>query len=69
MRFVDHKGKKVGAVEMSCPWMENRGKKDEEKTIKYDPLRWELRKKYSGDNIDRCNIVIDVLYRRVVKGT
>ena len=68
-RFVDHKGKKVWAVEMSCPWVENPGKKDEEKTIKDGPLRWELRKQYPGYNIDQCNIVIDVLYRKVVKET
>ena len=68
-RFVDHKGKKVWAVEISCPWVENPGKKDEEKTIKYGPLRWELRKQYTGYNFDQCNIVIDVLYRKVVKGT
>ena len=29
-RSVDHKGKKVWTVEMSCPWVENQGKKDEE---------------------------------------
>ena len=68
-RFVDHKGKKVWAVEISCPWVENPGKKDEEKTIKDGPLRWELRKQYTGYNIDQCNIVIDVLYRKVVKET
>ena len=60
--FADHKGKKVWAVEISCPWVENPGKKDEEKTIKYGPLRWELRKQYPGYNIDQRNIVIDVLY-------
>ena len=38
-RFVDHKGKKVWAVEMSCQWVENRGKKNEEKTAKDGPLR------------------------------
>ena len=38
-RFVNHKGKKVWAVEMSCQWVENRVKKDEEKTAKYSPLR------------------------------
>ena len=65
--FVDHMGKKVWAVELNCLWMENSAKKDEEKAIKYGPLRWELRKQYPGYNIDQCNIVIDVLYRRVVK--
>ena len=33
-RFVDHKNKKVWAVEMSCPWMEHREKKSAEKTVK-----------------------------------
>ena len=62
-QFVDHKGKKVWAVEMSCLWVENRGKKNEEKTAKYGPLRWELRKQYPGYNINQCNIVINVLGR------
>ena len=54
---------------MSCPLLKNPGKKDEEKTIKYGPLRWELNKQYPGYNIDQCNIVIDVIYRKVVKET
>ena len=33
-RFVDHKSKKVWTVEMSCPWMEHREKKSEEKKVK-----------------------------------
>ena len=48
---------------MSCLWVENRGKKDEEKTAKYGPLRWELKKQYPGYNINQCNIVINVLGR------
>ena len=53
-RFLDQKGKKDWAVEMSCPWVEDSGKKIEEKTAKYKygPLRCELRKRYSGYNID-----------------
>ena len=58
---VDHKRKKVWAVEMSCPWVKNRRKKDKEKTAKDGPQRWELRKQYPGYNIEQCNIVIDVL--------
>ena len=38
-RFVDHKGKKVRVVR-GC----TRGKKDEEKTVKYGLLQWELRR-------------------------
>ena len=45
-RFIDHEKKKVLAVEMSCPWTENREKKQEEKTIKYGPLRWELKQQF-----------------------
>lgn len=51
-QLVDHKGKKARAVKMSCPWVENHGKKDEEKTVKYSPLRWELRRHYLRYNIN-----------------
>ena len=60
-RFVDHKNKKVWAVEMSCPWMEHWEKKSDEKTVKYGPLRFELKKQYPGYDVDQCNIIIDVL--------
>ena len=42
-RVVDKKKKKVLLLEMSCPWMANRKQKEEEKTSKYAPLRWEIR--------------------------
>ena len=42
-RFIDHEKKRTLAVEMSCPWTENREKKQKEKTNKYGPLRWELK--------------------------
>ena len=60
-RFVDHKNKKVWAVEMSCLWMEHREKKSEEKTVKYGPLQFELKKQYPGYDVEQCNIIIDVL--------
>ena len=60
-RFVDHKNKKVWALEMSCPWMEHQEKKSEEKTVKYGPLRFELKKQYPGYDVEQCNIIIDVL--------
>ena len=60
-RFVDHKNKKVWAVEMSCPWMEHREKKSEEKTVKYKPLLFELKKRYPGYDVKQCNIILDVL--------
>ena len=46
---------------MSCPWMENREKKQEEKTIKYGPLRWELKRQFPGYDIQQFNIIINVL--------
>ena len=60
-RFVEHKNKKVWAVKMSCPWIEHREKKSEEKTVKYGPLRFELKTQYPGYDVEQCNIIIDVL--------
>ena len=33
-------------IKMSSPWVENRMKKQEEKILKYGPLRWELKRQY-----------------------
>ena len=60
-RFIDHEKKKVLGVEMSCPWTENREKKQEEKTTKCGPLRWELKHQFPGYEIRQYNIIIDVL--------
>jgi len=60
-RFIDHEKKRVMAVEMSCPWTENREKKQEEKTTKYGPLRWELKLQFPGYDIRQYKIIIDVL--------
>ena len=46
-RVINHRTKSV-TIEMSCPWIENRSKKDEEKTLKYGPLGWELKAQYKG---------------------
>ena len=40
-QFGDHKTKRVWAVEMSCPWIEHREKKSEEKMAKCGPLHFE----------------------------
>ena len=61
-RFIDHEKKKVLAVEMSCPWRENREKKQEEKTIKYGPLRWELKQQFPGYDIRQYNIIIVICH-------
>ena len=49
------------AVEMSCPWIDNRMAKDKEKTTKYAALRWELKQQYRGYEVKQCNVIIDVL--------
>ena len=40
-RFVD-KENEVMLIEMSCRWMDNGKQREEEKTLKYAPLRLEL---------------------------
>ena len=47
-RIINHKAKKVTTLEMSCPWIENRTRKDAEKTLKYGPMRWELKQQFKG---------------------
>ena len=44
-----------------CPWIDNRSKNDEEKTIKYGPLRWELKQPFPGYKTKQHNIINDVL--------
>ena len=60
-RIINHREKIVSTIAMSCPWVENRGKKDEEKTLKYGLLRWEPKAKYKGYKISQCNVIIVVL--------
>ena len=43
---------------MSCPWVSNRDKKTSEK---YAPLRWEMKQRYPGYEINQYNIILDVL--------
>ena len=54
----NHESKKVMAIEMSCPWISNREKKSEEKTMNYGPLRWELKEQYKGYEVHQYNIII-----------
>ena len=46
---------------ISCSWVENREQKEKEKTLKYAPLRLELKQQYPGYRINQVNIIIDVL--------
>ncbi|XP_068712320.1 uncharacterized protein [Montipora foliosa] len=58
---IDEKRKKVVLLEMSCPWVSKREIKCGEKTSKYPPLRYELRRRYPGYKIEQHNIIIDGL--------
>ena len=46
---------------MSCPWVNNRKKKSEEKTFKYGPLHWELKQQFPGYKVQQNNIIIEAL--------
>ncbi|XP_031572161.1 uncharacterized protein LOC116306277 [Actinia tenebrosa] len=48
VRVVDNETKTVNIIDMSCPWIENRKQKDQEKTTKYAPLRLELKQQHKG---------------------
>ena len=48
------------AVEMSCQWINNREKKDDEKTLKYDPFSWELKQQFPGYRVEQYNVIIDM---------
>ena len=43
---------------MSCPWLDNRGVKEMEKTQKYGPLMWELRERNPGYQVKQYNIIL-----------
>ena len=61
VRLVAKEKKEVLLMEMTCPWIGNRGKKETEKTTKYAPLRWEMKDRYSGYVVKQINIIVDVL--------
>ena len=46
---------------MSCPWIESKAKRDEEKTLKYGPVMWELKQRYNGYRVEQYNVIIDML--------
>ena len=46
--IVDKENQTVTLLEMSCPWVENREQKEKERTLKYAPLRLELKQQYPG---------------------
>ena len=60
-RIINDESKRVITLEMSCPWVTNRERKEEEKTTKYGPHRWELEQKYQGYEVKQYNIIMNVL--------
>ena len=46
---------------MGCPCVNNREKKSEDKTLKYDPLHWELKQQFPGYEVKQRNIIVDAL--------
>ena len=59
--MVNHKTKWVITLEMSCPWVNNREKKSEEKTVKCATLRWQLKQQFPGYEMKQHNNIIDAL--------
>ena len=59
-KIVDHQAKTVTTLEMSCPWIQNEEKKDEE-VLKYGPLRWERKLQFKEYRITQYSIIIYVL--------
>ena len=46
---------------MSCPCIESRAKKDEEKTLKHGSMMWELKQRCNGYRVEQYKVIIDVL--------
>ena len=46
-RIIDKQKKTTTMLQMSWHWAENRKQKEEQKTQKFAPLRWELKKQYT----------------------
>ena len=61
MSLIKHVLKRVRiSLEMSCPWVTNQEKKEEEKATKYGSLRWELKQKYQGYEVKQYKIIKEV---------
>ena len=58
---MDKEERRITLLEMSSPWIENREQKNQEKTSKYAPLRWEMSQQFPGYTISQQNIIGDVL--------
>ena len=61
VRLVSHERKEVYTIEMNCPWIKSRAKKDDEKTLKYGPMMGELKQRNNGYRVEQYNVIIEVL--------
>jgi hypothetical protein len=59
--LIDRKKEKIILIEMSCPWDKNVNRKTEEKNIKYQTIRQELRIQYPKYKVTQSNIIIGTL--------
>ena len=57
-RIVDKEQKRVLAIEMSCPCLDNRQVKEKETTQKYGPLMWELSERNPGYQAKQYDIIL-----------
>ena len=57
-RIIDKEQKRVLAIEMSCPWLDNREGKEMKKTQRYGPLMWELWERFPGYQVKQYNILL-----------
>ena len=60
-RIVNHYSKQVITFGMSWPWVNDRETKNEEKTVKYASLCWELKQQFPLHEVKQHNITIDAL--------
>ena len=61
VRFVDRENKEMMLIKMNCPCMDNRKQEEEETTLKYAPLRLELKRQHPGFKIPQFDIVMNSL--------
>ena len=60
-RIVDRERRRLTLLEMGCPWVEHPHHKEEEKTLKYAPLRMKLKRQHPGFEIIYCNNIVIIL--------
>ena len=57
----EEQAQEILVVELSCPWVTNTTKKDEEKTAKYEHVPEELKARNPNYTVKQINVIMDVL--------